>query len=44
VAHSLEYAIRKIGENQEGMELNGAYHLFLSDVDLLGEDINTMKK
>jgi hypothetical protein len=43
---SLEYAIRKVQENQVGLKLNGTRQLlaYTDDVDLLGNNIDTAKK
>jgi hypothetical protein len=41
---ALEYAIRKVQENQDGLKLNGADHIlaYVDDVNLLGGNIDTV--
>jgi hypothetical protein len=43
---ALEYAIRKVQENQVGLKLNGTHQLlaYADDMILLGHNIGTMKK
>jgi retron-type reverse transcriptase len=43
---ALEYSIRKVLENQVGLELNGTHQLvvYVDDVNLLDDSINTIKE
>jgi len=43
---SLEYAIRRVQVNQDGLKLNGTHHLlpYADDVNMLGRSNNTLKE
>jgi hypothetical protein len=46
ICFQLEYIIRKVQENQDGLELNETHKLlvYVDSVNLLGKNINILKE
>jgi hypothetical protein len=46
IAIALEYAIRKVQENEMGLKLNAAHHLlvYADHINLLGDNIDIIKE
>ena len=44
--YALEYAIRRVQVNQDGLKLNGTHHLlaYADDVNILGGSVHTVRK
>jgi len=44
--YALEYAIRKVHVNQDGLELNGTHHIlaYVDDVNMLGGSVHTVRE
>jgi len=43
---ALEYVIRRVQVNQDGLKLNGTHHLlsYANDVNILGGSVHTVKE
>jgi hypothetical protein len=43
---ALEYTIRRVKENQEGLQVNGTNQLlaYADDINIVGENVDTVKK